>query len=86
MNKEEYKKPLWLWIIIISYALWCVIDYGLDGILIAGISLAIGLGCGKKCTELAGRIKSNKSVAFLVGYCLNLLGLLSYYIYYRFKI
>ena len=75
MNKTEYKKPIWLWIVIISYAIIMMGGYGI-------IITIIGFLCGNKCASIA---KKNKNFAFLVGYLFNLVGLVFYEIYFYYS-
>ncbi len=80
--KQEEKKTLstWVWIIVVVLIL-----ISLGNLFFAMIGLAIGFACGYKNYEWAREIKKNTDIAFLIGYCFGLLGLLGYWIYYRNK-
>ena len=49
------------------------------------IPIVINILVALKCIDWAKKIKSNKIIAFLIGFFLGLLGLLIYWIYYRSK-
>lgn len=80
---EGYKKSWWMWIVIIIFGLYTILELGLIwGIIAFGIWIA----CSNKCVEWSTKINKNKNFAFFIGLILGLLGLLGYWIYCRKKL
>ena len=44
----------------------------------------IAVGCGHKCADFANRIGKSVNFAYAIGFVLGLLGLLIYWLYYKF--
>lgn len=57
----------------------------LGGITPSIIGFAIAYACARKNTEWATKIKKSKNWAYTIGFIASLLGLLSYWIYYKTK-
>jgi len=78
MNKTEYKKPFWIWIIIVGIGFLHTIQSGI----IMGVGITtLRFLCANKCVDFATKINKNKSWAFIVGYIANVFGLFFYWIY-----
>ncbi len=53
--------------------------------LVTVIAWVIGCGCGFKNSKWAKEINKNMNIAFIIGFLLNFIGLLIYWIYYKTK-
>ena len=81
---KEYKKPWWVWIIIVIYGL--LIYLAVINPIGCIFVIFIGFVCGNQCVSWATQIKKSKNVAFFIGFVSGLSGLLGYWIYYKIKI
>jgi cobalamin synthase len=78
-QSKEYKKPWWMWIIIVVFGLMNLVDSPILGI----ITIAIWFACGNQCVTWATKLKKSQNWAFFIGYVFGLLGLLVYWIFNR---
>lgn len=78
----KIKLDWWIRILILIGAFLVFLNYGILGGFVswAGMTFAT-----KKCIELADRVKSNRTIAALVGIMFSVIGLFFYWIYYQFR-
>jgi len=81
MNEEnKYKKPWWMYIIVIAVVLSTTYEVGFLATIIFTI---IWFFCANKCVEFSNRINKSNNWAFFIGFVFGLIGLLGYWIYYK---
>ena len=61
------------------------IAYGIGQHFFIFVSYGVSLWSAHKASSLASRINKSNNWAYIIGFTFNLIGLLSYYIYYKFK-
>ena len=99
-NKIKPKVPLWLmnlsWILVFLFFMMNV----LADVIIGGNDIAMGIGmnifvllggliaiaCAKQCYKWSVRLGNKGYLGFFIGFFMILIGLLIYYLYYKYKI
>ncbi len=82
--KRKYKELSWL--LGISLIIMLVLSYLFrDELSLILMGLLIALASAMICWNLALKIKSNRIIAYLIGFITGILGLLFYLIYYFFE-